>query len=93
MAAATAIPGLVFSGSMDGHLRAYDTRDGTVVWEVDTTGTVSTSDGGEAHGGSISGGGVAVVGGWVYAGSGYGLAGLGMPGNVLLAYGPRAKSE
>src|SRR4030095_7433147 len=28
-AAVTAIPGVVFSGSLDGHLRAYAARDGT----------------------------------------------------------------
>lgn len=90
MAAATAIPGVVFSGSMDGHLRAFDTRDGRILWDVDTTAPVATTAGGSAHGGSINGGGVAVVDGWVFAGSGYGLGGLGMPGNVLLGFGPPA---
>ena len=31
-AALTAIPGVLFSGSMDGHLRAYSARDGKVIW-------------------------------------------------------------
>jgi polyvinyl alcohol dehydrogenase (cytochrome) len=30
-APATAIPGVVFSGSLDGHIRAYDELDGTIV--------------------------------------------------------------
>ena len=32
----TAIPGVVFSGSLDGHLRAYGTDDGRVLWDFDT---------------------------------------------------------
>ena len=36
LAAVTAIPGVVFSGSQDGHLRAYSTRDGSILWAFDT---------------------------------------------------------
>ena len=32
-AAVTAIPGVVFSGSVDGHLRAYSIADGRIVWD------------------------------------------------------------
>ena len=35
-AAVSAIPGVAFSGSVDGHMRAYSTADGKVVWDVDT---------------------------------------------------------
>lgn len=35
-AAATAIPGVVFSGGTDGWLRAFDTRDGSMLWEYQT---------------------------------------------------------
>ncbi|HEV2448716.1 MAG TPA: PQQ-binding-like beta-propeller repeat protein, partial [Candidatus Sulfopaludibacter sp.] len=35
-AAVTAIPGVVFSGSVDGHLRAFSTEDGRVVWDFNT---------------------------------------------------------
>ena len=35
-AALTAIPGAVFSGSLDGHLRAYAADNGRVLWDVDT---------------------------------------------------------
>jgi polyvinyl alcohol dehydrogenase (cytochrome) len=31
-AAVTAIPGVVFSGSVDGHLRAYSSSNGAVIW-------------------------------------------------------------
>lgn len=88
-AAATLIPGVVFSGSMDGHLRAYDSHSGKIVWDIDTRHDFPTVNGVPAHGGSIKGAGVTVVDGWVYAGSGYGL--WGMPGNVFLAFGPRGR--
>jgi polyvinyl alcohol dehydrogenase (cytochrome) len=35
-AAVTAIPGVVVSGGVDGHLRAYDAATGTIAWDVDT---------------------------------------------------------
>ena len=34
-AAVTAVPGAVFSGAADGGLRAYDARDGKVIWTFD----------------------------------------------------------
>jgi len=84
-AAVTLIPGVVFSGSLDGHLRAYSTRDGRIVWDVDTAREFETVDGVKANGGAIDGPGPVVVGGVLYVNSGYGIFG-GMPGNVLLAY-------
>jgi polyvinyl alcohol dehydrogenase (cytochrome) len=36
LAAVTVIDGAVFSGSLDGHLRAYDTATGAVIWDGDT---------------------------------------------------------
>ena len=84
-AAVTAIPGIVFSGGIDGHLRAYSSDDGRIVWDVDTKGEYRTINGVAARGGSMDGPGAVVVGGMLYVGSGYGLWG-GTPGNVLLAY-------
>ncbi len=84
-AAVTAIPGIVFSGGLDGHLRAYSADDGHIVWDVDTKGEYSTVNGVAARGGSMDGPGPVVVGGVLYVNSGYGLWG-GTPGNVLLAY-------
>ena len=84
-AAVTAIPGLVFSGGLDGRLRAYSAGDGRIVWDVDTKGDYQTVNGVAAKGGSIDGGGAVVVDGTVYVGSGSGIYG-GMPGNALLAY-------
>jgi polyvinyl alcohol dehydrogenase (cytochrome) len=87
--AAVLIPGAIFSGSMDGHMRAYDPATGKVIWDVDTKREFPTVNGVKAKGGSIKGAGAVVVDGWVYFGSGYGL--WGMPGNVYVAYGPKAK--
>ena len=84
-AAVTAIPGVVFSGGLDGHLRAYSADDGRIIWDVDTKGEHHTVNNVAAHGGSIDGPGVVVVGGTLFATSGYGTWG-GAPGNVLLAY-------
>ena len=84
-AAVTVIPGAVFSGSVDGHLRAYSTQTGQVLWDFDTEREVPTVNGKPAHGGAMDGGGPAVVDGMVFVGSGYGQWG-GAPGNVLLAF-------
>ena len=85
-AAVTAIPGVVFSGSNDGALRAYSTATGAVVWEFDTNKEFTSVNGVPAKGASLIGPGPVVVGGMVYVNSGYGAFG-GRPGNVLLAFG------
>ena len=83
-AAVSAIPGVVFSGSMDGHLRAYAANDGHILWDFDTVRDYTTVNGVAAHGGSMDGPGPAIAGGIVYVNSGYGNNE--MPGNVLLAF-------
>lgn len=83
--AVTAIPGVVFSGSVDGHLRAYASGTGQVLWDVDTAREFQTVNGAPAHGGSMDTGGPIVVNGMVLVNSGYGQWG-GMPGNVLLTF-------
>src|SRR5438128_1981418 len=85
--AVTAIPGLVFSGSLDGHIRAFDAKDGRVLWEFDTIRTYETVNGVKANGGSLDGDGPVVAGGMVFVNSGYSKNG-GLPGNVLLAFAP-----
>jgi polyvinyl alcohol dehydrogenase (cytochrome) len=84
-AAVTAIPGVVFSGGLDGHLRAYAADNGNIVWDVDTKQDYRTVNGVAAHGGSLDGPGAVVVGGMVYVNSGYAFFGS-TPGNVLLAF-------
>jgi polyvinyl alcohol dehydrogenase (cytochrome) len=85
-AALTAIPGVVFSGSLDGHVRAYSTREGTVLWDFDTVREYQTVNGVKASGGAVDGPGAVAVGGMVFVNSGYMRFG-GLPGNVLLAFG------
>jgi polyvinyl alcohol dehydrogenase (cytochrome) len=83
--AVTAIPGAVFSGSIDGHLRAYATADGKIIWDFDTARDFETVNKVAAHGGSLDVGGPIVAGGMVFVVSG--CPGFGaMPGNVLLAF-------
>jgi len=84
-AAVTAIPGVVFSGSVDGHLRGYSASTGEVLWDADTAREFDAVNGKSAHGGSMDGAGPTVVNGMVFVNSGYGQWG-GMPGNVLLAF-------
>lgn len=83
--AITVMPGIVFSGSMDGHLRAYSTINGKIVWDYDTAKDFSTVNGIKASGGSLDQGGPTIVNGIVYMNSGYGFQ-PGQPGNVLLAF-------
>jgi polyvinyl alcohol dehydrogenase (cytochrome) len=84
-AAITAIPGAVFSGSVDGHLRAYSSRVGSVIWDFDTAREFTTVNGVTAKGGSMDGPGPTITGGMLYLGSGYGAWG-GLAGNLLLAF-------
>jgi polyvinyl alcohol dehydrogenase (cytochrome) len=84
--AVTVMPGLVFAGSMDGHLRAYDTKDGKVAWDFDAGGKFQTVNQGEQSGGSLNGGGPTIAGGMVFVNAGYGRF-AGQNGHVLLAFG------
>jgi len=83
--AVSAIPGVVFSGSEDGHLRGYASEDGRVIWDVDTARAYTTVNGVPAAGGSLDHGGATLVGGMLFVNSGYGRI-VGEPGNVLLAF-------
>ncbi|HJZ71528.1 MAG TPA: PQQ-binding-like beta-propeller repeat protein [Vicinamibacterales bacterium] len=85
-AAVTVIPGIVFSGSTNGVMRAYRTTDGRIVWEYDTAQRFTAVNGVDAHGGSLDGPGPTVVNGMVFVSSGYATVGNRKPGNVLLAF-------
>ena len=90
-AAPGAMPGVVFSGTLDGWFRAYDARTGKVIWAYSTTAqTYQTLNGVPAQpGGGIDGMGPTIAGGMVYTMSGFnGAARVGSNGvNVLLAFG------
>jgi polyvinyl alcohol dehydrogenase (cytochrome) len=85
-AAATLIPGAVFTEGWDGIIRALSTSDGKVLWQFNTASDFKPVNGVAAKGGSMGGPGAVVVNGMVYVGSGYANVGGGMPGNVLLAF-------
>ena len=74
--AVTVMPGSAFSGSMDGHLRAYSTIDGKIMWDFDTAKDFQTKNGIKASGGPLDHGGATIVNGMVYLNS----------GNTLLAF-------
>ena len=84
--AVTAIPGAVFSGSLDGHLRVYAATTGKIIWDYDTDREFKTTNGIPGHGGSLDVGGPVVAGGIVFVNSGSAQRN-GLPGNVLLAFG------
>ncbi len=84
-AAVTAIPGVVFSGSEDGHLRGYATDTGEVVWDYDADQEYESINGVKTKGGSFDGPGPTIVDGMMYVNSGYGFWG-GMSGNALIAF-------
>jgi polyvinyl alcohol dehydrogenase (cytochrome) len=88
--AVTVIPGVVFSGSIDGHLRAYSTLTGEILLDVDTERDYTTVNGPSAHGGSLDGPGPVIAGGMFFVTSGYAQFG-GAPGNVLLAFSIEGK--
>jgi len=74
--AVTVMPGSAFSGSMDGHLRAYSTIDGKILWDFDTAKDFQTKNGLTARGAALDSGGATIVNGTVYINA----------GNALLAF-------
>ena len=84
-AAVSVIPNVVFSGSVDGHLRAYATDTGQVVWDYDAAQEYESTNGVKTRGGSFDGPGPTIVDGVVYVHSGYGFLGA-MRGNALIAF-------
>ena len=88
--APSVMPGVVFSGTMDGWFRAYDAATGKVIWADSTTDrTYDTVNQVKSQpGGSMDGLGAAIAGGRVFVMSGFnGAANTGGNGtNVLLAY-------
>ena len=83
--AVSAIPGAVFAGAYDGHIRAYSSNTGQVLWDYDTVRQYPAVNGIVAQGGALDGAGPTIVNGTVYVNSGYARWG-GMPGNALLAF-------
>jgi polyvinyl alcohol dehydrogenase (cytochrome) len=87
-AAPSAIPGVIFSGTTDGHERAYASADGHILWDFDTAGSSYRTINGvnDQAGGPIEVTSGTVAGGMLFIMSGY-LGNLGGRSNdVLLAF-------
>ncbi|MDF0542941.1 PQQ-binding-like beta-propeller repeat protein [Sphingobium sp. H39-3-25] len=82
-AAAAAIPGAVFAGSWDGHMRAYSSENGALLWDFDTGREFKGVNGATANGGSIDHGGQTIADGMLLVNSG---GRYGHPGNALLVF-------
>lgn len=83
--AVTAIPGAVFAGSSNGHIRAYASENGKVLWDFDTAQQYRAVNGVEAVGGSIEGVATAVADGALLVTSGTATYGGGR-GDALIAF-------
>ncbi len=88
-AAVSLMPGAIFSGTTTGIMRAYDTKDGRVLWTYDANQPYTTVNGVPGKGGSFNGPGPVIAGGMVFMNSGYAYLGFGTGGNVLLAFAPQ----
>jgi polyvinyl alcohol dehydrogenase (cytochrome) len=87
--AAAVMPGAVFSGSWDGHVRAYRTTDGKIIWDFDTAKTFDAVNGVKATGGAVSGYSIIIGDGTVFVTSG--AQSITHPGNALIALTPDGK--
>jgi polyvinyl alcohol dehydrogenase (cytochrome) len=74
-------------GSQDGHVRAHDDANGTVLWDFDTVRDFDSVDGIKAHGGSIGAPGPTIADGMVFVDAGY----RSLHGNALLAFSVEGK--
>jgi polyvinyl alcohol dehydrogenase (cytochrome) len=88
--AVTSIPGAVFAGSANGHMRAYAARSGQVIWDFDTARTYAAVNGVAAQGGSIEGVSTVIANGTLYVMSGFASYGGGM-GDALIAFSVNGK--
>ncbi len=86
MSPPTVAGSLVFAGSNDGYLRAFDSRDGKLLWAYDTARAYDGVNGLSGTGGAIARSGPTITGNMLFQTSGYGHFSIGMPGNVLLAF-------
>ena len=82
-AAPAVMPGAVFAGSWDGHLRAHDNVTGALLWDFNTRRSYPTVNGGTAEGGGIDMGGPVIANGTLFVNSG---ATFGLAGNALIAF-------
>jgi polyvinyl alcohol dehydrogenase (cytochrome) len=88
--APTVIDGAVIEGGLDGYLYVLDAKDGKQLWKFDTAVTFQGINGVSGKGGSIDAASITAGDGLLFVNSGYGMFGE-TPGNVVLAFRPKAK--
>jgi len=76
---------VVFAPALDGKVRAFDSSNGSLLWQFNTAREFSTTAGTSAHGGAMDNVSVQFARNMVYMQSGYALFGQ-LPGNILLAF-------
>ena len=84
-AAVTLIPGVAFSGSIDGHLRAYDTTTGKILWDFDDVQSWDAVNGVKAFGGNLDGSPQIVAGGTLFLNAGNSALSSPRHGDAVLA--------
>ena len=77
---------IVFTGTSDGLLRAYNTATGKLEWSFDTARDYETANGFKGYGGGLGYGGPVIVKNKLFVSSGNDYAQFAMPGNVLLMF-------
>jgi polyvinyl alcohol dehydrogenase (cytochrome) len=82
----------VVAGALDGRIYIFDAATGDIVWQYDTLRDFATLNGVKGQGGGIDSHSVFAGSGMLFVASGYG--GFRQPpGNVLLAFRPKAKTR
>jgi polyvinyl alcohol dehydrogenase (cytochrome) len=89
--ATLAVDGAVIQGSLDGFVRIFAGNTGEVLWDYDTVRAFASVNGVTGHGGAIDNASIVAANGMLFVSSGYGMFGQ-APGNVLLAFAPKAQS-
>jgi outer membrane protein assembly factor BamB len=81
--------GVVYGVNQDGHVRAFKTKTGELIWDYDTAGRKYETANGvkNQRGGNLDSNGVAFAGGMAFLMAGFnGASGSSGPDNVLLAF-------
>jgi polyvinyl alcohol dehydrogenase (cytochrome) len=84
-AATSLIPGVAFSGGIDGHLRAYDTKTGKILWDFDDVQTWDAVNGVKAYGGNLDGSPQIIANGTLFLNAGNSALSSPHHGDAVLA--------
>ena len=79
-----AVPGAVFAGSWDGHVRGYAAENGKIIWDFDTGHVFDAVNGVKAKGGAMDMGAIVAAEGMLVVNSG--TTPVQHPGNALLVF-------